>query len=56
MLWNAATLAEQREITRMLIKAMYVDLEKGEIVSIEPQPIFRVLFVDICDDLGVEII
>jgi len=37
-------LAEQREITRVLLKAMYVDLEAQRIVSIEPRPIFRVLF------------
>ncbi len=55
-LWEVATLAEQREITRMLLKAMYVSLQQQRIVSIEPQPVFRVLFTTICGDLGVEIV
>lgn len=55
-LWEVATLEEQREITRALLKAMYVDLEAERIVSLEPQPIFRMLFTDICKDLGVEIV
>ncbi|MBN1452928.1 MAG: hypothetical protein JW963_18060 [Anaerolineales bacterium] len=55
-LWDAATLAEQREITRILLKAMYIDLEQQRILSIEPQPIFRLLFTNICGDLDVEIV
>lgn len=55
-LWNAATLVEQREITRVLLKSMYIDVEVYRIVSIEPQAVFRLLFAEICEDLGVEII
>lgn len=55
-LWKVATLEEQREITGALLKAMYAHLEAEWIVSLEPQPIFRMLFTDICEDLGVEIV
>lgn len=54
-LWKAATLAEQRDLTRLMLKAAYVDLEQGQIVAIEPQPTFRMLLQAICDQLGVEI-
>jgi hypothetical protein len=55
-LWAEATLIEQREITRVLLKAMYVDLQQKRIVAIEPKPVFHMLFAKICGDLGVEIV
>jgi hypothetical protein len=55
MLWAAATLAEQRDITRVLLKAAYVDVLEQRIVMIESVPIFRKLFVEFCSDIGVRI-
>jgi hypothetical protein len=54
-LWREATLAEQRDIARVLFKAVYLDVEAGYIVAIEPVAIFRPLFIEFCTDLGVEI-
>lgn len=56
LLWKAATLAEQRDITRMLLKTAYVDVMAQCIVSIEPKPVFRMLLVDICQDVGIEVV
>lgn len=56
VLWEAATLAEKRDITRVMLKAMYVDIVGLQIVSIEPKPIFRMLFEEVCGDVGVELV
>ncbi|WP_119071630.1 recombinase family protein [Aggregatilinea lenta] len=56
LLWSAATLAEQRDITRVLIKAVYVDVADAQIVALEPVPAFRILFEAFCQDLGVAIL
>jgi len=55
-LWEAATLAEQRDITRLLLKNTHVDVTSGELVAIEPNPAFRLLFTDICQDIGVKVL
>ena len=55
-LWGAATLEEQRDITCLLIKTMRVDVSYQSIVAIEPNPVFRVLFTTICEDLGVRVV
>lgn len=56
MLWEAATLAEKRDLTRLLLKAMYVNVEESRVVAIEPLPVFRVLFTEFCEGIGVEIL
>jgi hypothetical protein len=56
MLWVKATLAEQRDITRVLLKAAYVDVLEQKIVMIEPVPLFRKLFTEFCSDIGVGIL
>lgn len=55
-LWSRMTRAEKRDVTRVMLKALYIDVENERIVSIEPLPIFRIIFTEICDDLGVHII
>lgn len=55
-LWEAATLTEKRDITRLLLEEMYVDVKTGTIVSIKPKAAFRLLLSDICADLGVEVL
>ncbi len=56
LLWTEATLEEQRDITRVLVKAVYVDVLASQIVALEPMPIFRQLFVEFCGDIGVSIL
>jgi len=56
LLWKEATLEEQRDITRVLVKAVYVDVLASQIVALEPMPIFRQLFVEFCGDIGVSIL
>ena len=56
MLWSQATLEEQRDITRVMLKAVQVDVEEERIVAIEPTPIFQLLFQEFCQGLGVEVI
>jgi hypothetical protein len=55
-LWAAATLEEQRDSTRVLLKALYVDVLREKIVAVEPMPIFRTLFTEFCADIGVAIL
>lgn len=56
MLWAHATLQEQRDISRVLLKAVYVDVLGERIVAIEPLPIFRRLFTEFCAGIGVTIL
>lgn len=55
-LWPEATMEEQRDITRMFVKAVLVDVLQLKIVAIEPMPVFRQLFVEFCGDIGVTIL
>lgn len=55
-LWGNATLEEQRDLTRVLLKAVFVDVPNDRIVAIEPVPIFRQLFTEFCRDIGVAIL
>jgi hypothetical protein len=55
-LWSHATLAEQRDLTRVMLRAVFVDLEAGQIVAIEPHPIFRLILAEVCSGLGVTIL
>jgi DNA invertase Pin-like site-specific DNA recombinase len=54
-IWQAATLEEQRDITRMLVRNIYVDVSYGAIIAVEPAPIFRLLFTQICEDLDIDV-
>lgn len=56
VLWAAATLEEQRDITRIVVKAVYVDVLNQQIISLEPMPIFKKLFDEFCGDIGVTIL
>ena len=56
MLWSQATLEEQRDITRVMLKALQVDVEAERIVAIEPTPIFQLLFQEFCQGLGVAVV
>ena len=55
-LWGNATLEEQRDLTRVLLKAVFVDVPNDRIVAIEPVPIFRQLFTEFCRDIGAAIL
>jgi hypothetical protein len=55
-LWSAATLEEQRDITRLMLKSAFVNVEAGIILSIEPVPVFRFVFVEVCQNVGVNIV
>jgi site-specific DNA recombinase len=55
-LWAEATLEEQRDITRVLVKSVLVDVLQDTIVAIEPMPIFKALFAEFCGDIGVVIL
>ena len=56
ILWREASLEEQRDITRVMVQAVYVDVEEGQILSIHPNPVFATLLKEVCVDIGVEII
>ena len=55
-LWEAASLEERRDITRVMVQAIYIDVNEGEILSIRPNPMFSTLLKEVCDDIGVDII
>jgi len=54
-LWEQATMQERRDITVLLLKSLYVNISAQEIVAIEPNSVFRLLFTEVCEDLGIEI-
>ncbi|NJN54045.1 MAG: hypothetical protein HC804_04380 [Anaerolineae bacterium] len=56
LLWSAASLEEQRDITRIMLKAIYVDVVAGQIVKIEPLPMFAKLLKEVCERICVEIV
>ena len=55
-LWREATLAEQTEITRLLVNAVYIDVGIHKIEAIEPKPIFRLLFEEVCEGIKVKLL
>jgi len=42
--WEAATPQERRQMIQTLLQAVYLDCERGPVVSIEPKPEYKVLF------------
>ena len=50
-----ATLAEQMEITRILVNAVHMDVGIHSIVAIKPKPVFRLLFEEICEGISVKL-
>lgn len=54
-LWAAATLEEQRDLTRMMVKSVFIDVNEARIVAIEAQPQFWFLLNEVCEELGVEV-
>ena len=55
-LWRHMTLAEQREVTRVILKGVYVDTDTGFIVAIEPVPVFRFILTQACENVGVKVL
>ena len=55
-LWSQMTLAEQRDITRVVMKSISVSVSGEKIIGIEPLPTFRLLFTEICENIGIKII
>ena len=46
----------QRRLDALGVDAVYVEVETGKIVGIQPKPPFKLLFTEVCDDLGFEIL
>ena len=42
--WDAATPQERRQMIQTLLQAVYLDCERGPVVSIEPKPEYKALF------------
>lgn len=55
-LWVAATLSEQRDISRVILRAIHVDVVNQRIVSIQVQPVFSMLFQELCEEIGVKVL
>lgn len=55
-LWGATTEQEKKDITRMMLKSIYVDVDAEQIVSIEPRPVFRLLLAEVCEHIGIEVL
>jgi hypothetical protein len=55
-LWAEATREELLEITRILVDEVRVDVPTHSIVAIKPKMVFRLLFTQICQGIGVEVI
>lgn len=56
LLWAAATQEEQRDITRMMLKRVSVNIVAGKIVQIEPLPVFAKLLNEVCAHIDVEVV
>ncbi|MFC1961103.1 recombinase family protein, partial [Chloroflexota bacterium] len=56
MIWPYATLEEQTEITRVLVNTVTIDVEIHKIISIEPKPIFKLLFAEVCEGLDIDVV
>ena len=52
-LWVAATLTEKREITRILLKVVYVDVETGTIQGFQPHDAFKIIMEIVGTDYNV---
>jgi hypothetical protein len=50
------TFSYPQDITRVLVKAVHVDVLGQRIVAIEPMPLFRQLFTEFCEGIGVIIL
>jgi hypothetical protein len=44
LIWDEATLKEEKQIVHTLLEAVYLDSEDGPVVSVKPKAEFRVLF------------
>lgn len=55
-LWEAATPEEQRDLTRLMVKDVYVDIVEQRITAIEPLPQFSFLLGEVCEGLEVEVL
>ena len=55
-LWKKASIEEQREITRVMIQAVYIDVNRGKILQVHPNPPFATLLGEVCEEINVEII
>ena len=42
--WHEATKEERREMLRLMLDAVYVDMPEGKVVSLKPKPAFLPLF------------
>lgn len=55
-MWNAASLEEKRDITRILLGAIYIDVEAGKVTSINPNEVFNHLLTETCTSTKVNIL
>jgi hypothetical protein len=44
VIWEEATLEEEKQIAHTLLEAVYLDSEDGPVVRVEPRPAFKALF------------
>jgi hypothetical protein len=44
VIWDEATLEEEKQIAHTLLEAVYLDSEEGPVVRVEPKPAFKPLF------------
>lgn len=54
-LWNAATLLEQREITRTMLDGIVVDVQSATLQFLEPKGAFKVIFNDVCQGINITV-
>ncbi|MFC1961206.1 recombinase family protein [Chloroflexota bacterium] len=55
-LWEQATMQEKMDLSRVLVKTVFINVEDGAITSIEPHPVFRMLFEEVCENLPIDIV
>jgi Xaa-Pro aminopeptidase len=55
-LWTAASLEERRDLTRIIVRSVVVNVKHERIVGIEPVGAFRLLLDEICEDMELELV
>jgi hypothetical protein len=55
-LWIAASLTEKRDLTRIMVGSIVVNVIEEKIIGIEAADSFHIIFSKICKDMQVEVI
>ncbi|GMQ79389.1 MAG: hypothetical protein BMS9Abin02_1977 [Anaerolineae bacterium] len=50
-LWSVASIEERRDLTRIMIDAVYIDVIEEKIIMVKPVKAFKLMLTKVCDSL-----